>query len=714
VSAGQETLEWLLSLRDEFTEKLQRAGISLQDFEEKGRTGNASLIGSFTELDSMFSLIDRGAGMLRQGYDKTVGKVLELAQAIAANVAQLDNQAKALDISVEKLQEWQFAADISDVSLTAISTGLRTLNKNVEDFSRGTGEAKAVFQQLGIEMADLSDSSGSMLAVDMLFGKVAERLSMVENGSKRLAYAQKLLGESGTQLLPIILDGGKAFAALQEEARQAGYVIGHEQVAEYRAMRDEISRLQTEWDALTRETIEPFVPLIEKAASIVRTFVHGVRDLKEEFWGFSRAEQLKKQIQETRGVISDLRNELEAMAVLDLGADEDDPGGYQNFVRAMESSPAAQALEQKIKDYQEILAVFQADLQMAQGIASAASPGAPVGSGQEGATEERVDARKALLERLALENELAQADEFQQLEIHRQRLLQQADGFGALEIEINQKYDRLSQELLDKRIEESEKLASKEAETEAKRAEQAAKELERETERINQIVERYATEEELLQIHLEEQLEMVKAYQQSLLDDQSLTEDQRRELLAKAHDAQGALEEKRAKASTTRHTKDAKEREKETVQRENNLLTIATVFGGKHSEVAKSLQIARALRNVPMAISEALASGPPPWNFIAAAAVAAQAKQQVDSIRSDGGGSGLGGGIGFPSAAQGADTVPSIEPAVADGAKGRISVTVIAQGDILDLDGFVRTKVVPAFKDAVADGYDVGVLARSA
>ena len=129
-------------------------------------------------------------------------------------------------------------------------------------------------------------------------------------------------------------------------------------------------------------------------------------------------------------------------------------------------------------------------------------------------------------------------------------------------------------------------------------------------------------------------------------------------------------------------------------------LGMASDIAGSLSQVfgeSKAFAIAQAIINTAEGVTKALAAYPPPFNFVAAAAVGAAGLAQVAAIRSTTKGGGGGGGS------------ISAASAVAAPAVSQQSVTVNLHGDTFGREqvlGFIE-----AINDAVADGAKIKIAA---
>jgi len=132
----------------------------------------------------------------------------------------LDKMSQRTGVSVEALSELGFAAEQSGADLATLEKGVRTMQRAINDLGRGLSTQTDAFGDLGLTMADLEGRSP-----EEQFKLIAERLSRVEDASKRAAIAQMIFGRAGTQLLPLMQDGARGIEELQEQARSLGLTI---------------------------------------------------------------------------------------------------------------------------------------------------------------------------------------------------------------------------------------------------------------------------------------------------------------------------------------------------------------------------------------------------------------------------------------------------------------------------------------------------------
>jgi len=153
----------------------------LKNMEKGGKRVEGSLVGSFSSMAKGI-----GASMAAAF---TVGAVVSAAKALLDFAGELQDQAEALGVSTQKLQELQGALANSGVSAEKFTTGMATLSQNVQQAKNDIGTARASFDALGISFESISKDP-----IDELILKIADGLKNAKDPAAALAAALDLLG----------------------------------------------------------------------------------------------------------------------------------------------------------------------------------------------------------------------------------------------------------------------------------------------------------------------------------------------------------------------------------------------------------------------------------------------------------------------------------------------------------------------------------------
>jgi hypothetical protein len=136
--------------------------------------------------------------------------------------SELHDTSLKLGISTDNLQEWRHVAKLSGVDSGSLNIGLRFLQRNLAGAASGTGDASKAFQRLGISV---KDSSGQLKSTDAVILELADKFKGLENETERTALSLQIFGRSGTEWIPVLLEGGASIAKIRKEARDLGLVI---------------------------------------------------------------------------------------------------------------------------------------------------------------------------------------------------------------------------------------------------------------------------------------------------------------------------------------------------------------------------------------------------------------------------------------------------------------------------------------------------------
>lgn len=198
------------------------------------RDGTATVEGFASKVEDASKRSGRSFSDVAAAAGKVGAAVAAAAAAVAAGTAalvrssintadQFAKMSQGVGLSVESLSTLTYAAERSGVGLDQLRIGLNTLNRNAAAAAAGTGEAKGALEALGITV---TDTGGKLKSTDTLLAELADQFSQYEDSSQKAALAQRIFGESGTALIPLLNQGADGMEALQQRARDLGLEIG--------------------------------------------------------------------------------------------------------------------------------------------------------------------------------------------------------------------------------------------------------------------------------------------------------------------------------------------------------------------------------------------------------------------------------------------------------------------------------------------------------
>ena len=181
-----------------------------------------------------------GTALLALGAAAAAGLGVLVKQSIDAADA-LGKMQKKTGVSTESLSVLKHAAELSGASMEQVVTALSRLAKNAFEAASGNKEAQESFRQLGVEV---TDAEGRLRSTEAIFLDVVEAVGKIENPTARAALAQKTLGKSAAELLPLLQSLAKGgFEATRKEAEALGLVISGKTAQAAEQFNDNLQRL---------------------------------------------------------------------------------------------------------------------------------------------------------------------------------------------------------------------------------------------------------------------------------------------------------------------------------------------------------------------------------------------------------------------------------------------------------------------------------------
>lgn len=211
------------------------------------------------------------------GVSLTLGAFAALVKGAIDSADELNKLSQKIGISVESLSTLQFAAQLSDVGLDTLKTGLKGLSANLTEARSGLGEGAALFQALGISV---EDTAGNLKSSDTILLEIADRFASFEDGATKTALAVKLFGKSGMDMIPFLNLGSSGIRALMQEAERLGLKLSTETAQAAEAFNDNLTALKASSSGLG-------ITLATELLAPLRVVTDAIREGQGEATGFA-------------------------------------------------------------------------------------------------------------------------------------------------------------------------------------------------------------------------------------------------------------------------------------------------------------------------------------------------------------------------------------------------------------------------------------------
>ena len=162
-------------------------------------------------------------------------------------------------IATDKLQEYQYAAELVDVSTETLTNSMAKNIKSMKSVQDGSKSMSEAYKKLGVSA---TDSNGNLRDGETVYWELIDSLGKIENETERDALAMQVLGKSAQELNPLIEAGAGKMQELGQQARDAGYVMGDEALNAFGAFDDQMQYLNVGAEAAKNALGSVLLPVL--------------------------------------------------------------------------------------------------------------------------------------------------------------------------------------------------------------------------------------------------------------------------------------------------------------------------------------------------------------------------------------------------------------------------------------------------------------------
>lgn len=246
----------------------RRLRASFKGMQQASDTGKRKIAGDYDKIaESAKAAGDHIKGIaLAAGTALAGGGIAELAKSTADWADETIKASRALGISFEDLQRYQFAAQLSGIETQTFNDALAQLAKNTGDFVRnGVGPAGPALKDLGVSA---TDATGAIKPMNVLFEEIIHKLAGVKSATEKNSIAMQLFSDQGKELIKL----GDNLQQLKDKADQSGIIITAEEAKAAENFNDQLAILSLRIRAKVLPAIVALSQnfgLVEKAAGDV-------------------------------------------------------------------------------------------------------------------------------------------------------------------------------------------------------------------------------------------------------------------------------------------------------------------------------------------------------------------------------------------------------------------------------------------------------------
>ena len=246
-----------------------KLGIQLPD-------GMKSSMNAMGSLDAQSLALAGGFAAVAAAIVKAEKALISMTKEAASNADDLLTLASVTGMTTDSVQELNYMADLTDVSLDRIKDSLKETTNKMQEAATGTGAAYEAYQKLGVE---ITNADGSMRSAQDVFYDTIDALGDMKNQTERDALAMDLMSESAQELNSMIELGSGKLREYAQEAHDMGYVLDNDALKSLQAVDDAYSRLQNTQEGVKNQLSAEFAPYLEEFYGDVTSGIKYIGDV---------------------------------------------------------------------------------------------------------------------------------------------------------------------------------------------------------------------------------------------------------------------------------------------------------------------------------------------------------------------------------------------------------------------------------------------------
>jgi hypothetical protein len=269
---------------DNFGKSMQATGNDAEESAKKTSlfTESVSNVKKGIQEGIGINLASKLGGML----EDAAKKFIEAGKAAAAYADEVLTSAQVTGMSTDRIQELTYAAGLIDTEFSIIEGAMRKSLSSMRSAAKGSGEAAASYEKLGVSV---KKADGSLRNSEDVFWDCIDALGRIEDETERDSVAMQIFGKSAQELNPLIAKGSSGFKELAKEAHDAGYVLSSETLDKLGSVQDSFDRLDAAGKNFGNAVGAVIAPALGGLADVATNVLNGIARLFQD----NRSEALK-------------------------------------------------------------------------------------------------------------------------------------------------------------------------------------------------------------------------------------------------------------------------------------------------------------------------------------------------------------------------------------------------------------------------------------
>lgn len=271
ISALTSTSKKLKDEMDDVGEEMRQARLESEKLEKQAKENKDGFDGLSTKAKGAATAVGKVTAVVVAGttafiaYAAAQGRAMQETQALAT----------AAGMSVEKFKTMSFALGTVGLSAEKFGDIAKDTQERIGEFSNiGTGafqdfvETMGMTREEGVKLAkEFQNLSGQEVLQEMV-----TRLEGAGKSGQEMSAVLEAMASDTTRLIPLLKDGGKAFAELNDKASKFNVELSEEEQQQFKDLAQNVDLAQAAFFNWINNGIAPFLPLINQAGIALAEF----------------------------------------------------------------------------------------------------------------------------------------------------------------------------------------------------------------------------------------------------------------------------------------------------------------------------------------------------------------------------------------------------------------------------------------------------------
>ena len=238
---------------------------------------------SMNGIDKKISLeqVRSGIKSITDGLESAAEKAIQFGEKLfsvimesAQQADDIGTMAERLGLTEKEIQQINHNAERFEVTAEQLGTTWKKVKKNMASDNKEIVEG---FAELGVQTHQIIPGKyeniiGEARDYKDVFWETGEALLKMTDASKQEALAQKLLGRSWDELLPLFNKGREVY----EEALEKAPTASDEAINNLADLNARMAELESSWNTLKLEALGAIAPALEKGADAIANLLDKV------------------------------------------------------------------------------------------------------------------------------------------------------------------------------------------------------------------------------------------------------------------------------------------------------------------------------------------------------------------------------------------------------------------------------------------------------